>query len=207
MKPATRLDSPQAKGTQRPRGLPTSTDRVAQAIGKHALAPRGEARVEATRDGVRPGRRGHAAIAHCHTRLRQGREGWSRDAEIRGAFDHSSHAGMLNALGHTPGRARVTRWLNAGDGAAERCHDTRRGTPQGGSVSPWVAHLARDGLEARLATHRTGKAYADTARKGRHKGSRQGSHRYGGIRDADDRLVTAGTTEEIDAMVPTLETW
>jgi RNA-directed DNA polymerase len=70
-----------------------------------------------------------------------------------------------------------------------------------------LAHIARDGLDERLATHRKVKEYAYTEPNGRQQVSRKWSHRYGCIRYADDFLVTAGTKEDIDAMVPTIERW
>lgn len=103
---------------------------------QNALEPSGEARCAAHRDGFRPGRSGHEAMAQGHTSLKKGRERWRLDADMRGAFANSSHECMLNALGETPGRAMLAQWLNAGDVEAEMCHATRRGTPQGGSVSP-----------------------------------------------------------------------
>jgi len=114
VKPVKRLDIPQANGTQRPLGIPTITDRVAQASVKHALEPSWEARFEANRYGFRPGRSCHDAIAQGPTRLRKGMDGWSLDADIRGACDHSRHACILNALAHTPGRALVKQWLKDG---------------------------------------------------------------------------------------------
>jgi RNA-directed DNA polymerase len=132
---------------------------------------------------------------------------WILDADIRGAFDNISHEYILNALGNTPGRARVKQWLKAGYGEAEMFHETSRGTPQGGIVSPLLANSALDGLEALLATYRKEKVYTSPQPEGRQKMSQKWSNRYGFIRYADDLLVTAGTREDIEAIVPVIETW
>jgi RNA-directed DNA polymerase len=132
---------------------------------------------------------------------------WILDADIRGAFDNISHEYILNALGETPGREMVKQWLKAGYVEAEMLHATHRGTPQGGIVSPLLANIALDGLEALLATYRKEKVYTYPQPNGRHTVSQKWSNRYGFIRYADDILVTAGTREDIEAIVPVIETW
>jgi len=136
--PAKRLDLPTADGhTPRPLGMPTRADRVAPATVTQALAPSWAARCAAPSAGVRPGRRGHAALAHGHQRLHKGSDGWRRTADSRGACDQGRQEGILDARGHTPGRARIQPGRKAGEGAAARCDNTPSGTPPGGLVSPW----------------------------------------------------------------------
>ncbi len=86
-------------------------------------------------------------------------------------------------------------------------HETSRGTPQGGVASPLLANIALDGLEALLATHRKVKEYTYTPTNGNQRIYRKASNRYGFIRYADDLLVTAQSKEDIEALIPTLETW
>jgi len=185
-KPARRvyIPKPGKPGQERPLGIPTTRDRVAQAIVKNALEPCWEAQFESNTYGFRPGRSIHDAIQHCWLFLKGNtRRPWILDADLKSAFDRISHEHILTAIGPLPGRELIKSWLKAGYVEAEFFHETESGTPQGGVISPCLLNVALHGLQREL-----GPA-------------------YGCIVYADDLIVCASSRDEIEAAQMTIEEW
>ncbi len=82
-----------------------------------------------------------------------------------------------------PGRELIKQWLKAGYVEAEIWSATTSGVPQGGVISPLISNIALDGMQRLLAG------------------------RAGVVRYCDDFVLTAPTREQIEAIVPTVETW
>jgi RNA-directed DNA polymerase len=130
------IPKPGKPGQQRPLGIPTIRNRVAQAMVKNALEPSWEARFEPNSFGFRPGRSIHDAIEQSWKYLKGNtRRPWVLDADIRSAFDEISHSYILEAIGPVPGRELIKQWLAAGYVEAEILHATERGVPQGGVIT------------------------------------------------------------------------
>ncbi len=68
------------------------------------------------------------------------------EADINACFDEFSHEWML--MNVPMDKQMLQKWLKAGYIEEDTFFPTRSGTPQGGIISPTLANIALDGLEA-----------------------------------------------------------
>ena len=139
---------PKKDGTMRMLKVPTIADRAWQCLAKYALEPAHEATFHARSYGFRTGRAAHDAQKYLFDHLNSHSNGIKKrviELDIEKCFDRINHSSIMDKLIAPLGiKTGIFRCLKTGvnPGFPEQ------GTPQGGVVSPLLANIALDGIEA-----------------------------------------------------------
>jgi group II intron reverse transcriptase/maturase len=177
-KPLLRVWIPKSNGGQRPLGIPCIRDRVVQMAVVLVIGPIFETDLLPQQYGFRPGLDAKMALRRVYWHVTQHGRREVVDADLRDYFTSIPHAPLMRSLSRRIADGRILHvikcWLTAPvveviDGRAVQTAEarrTKRGTPQGGVISPllancyfrrfllaWHAHGHRDQLDAHVVNY------------------------------------------------------
>jgi group II intron reverse transcriptase/maturase len=177
-KPLLRVWIPKSNGGQRPLGIPSISDRVVQMAVVLIIGPIFEADLLPQQYGFRPGLDAKMALRRVYWHVTQHGRREVVDADLRDYFTSIPHSPLMRSLSRRIADGRMLHvikgWLTAPvveviDGRPVQTTEarrTKRGTPQGGVISPllanlyfrrfllaWHNHGHRDQLEAHVVNY------------------------------------------------------
>ena len=149
-RPARRIQIPKKSGGTRPLGIPNFNDKLVQEVLRMVLEAYYEPRFRNSSHGFRPGRGCHTALTDLHYKFKGA--AWFIEGDIHGCFDNIDHEVLMAILARDIQDGRLLNLLRmsleAGFMEDWQYNRTYSGTPQGGILSPLLANIYLNELDA-----------------------------------------------------------
>lgn len=144
---------PKPKGGTRQLGIPTVTDRLIQQALSQVLMPIFDPGFSESSYGYRPKRSAKQAVSAMKAHVTAGHR-WVVDLDLEAFFDRVNHDLLMARVARRVDDKRVLRlirrYLEAGMFQHGLPTPRRRGTPQGGPLSPLLANILLDDMDKAL---------------------------------------------------------